>query len=354
LTGNYNYAYILAAATHDTTGIFKVGNFHYDLRIRKWNKKIGQADLRKWDRLERLTGLEPGFIGNDEVAWFSTHLHNDTANMPYQYGYIYLYRIPASSSAKMIELPENESIKIFAITVAENPYEQVQPLCSLFDDFKNRPVCELNLPRSFVEDDMESSATIEMERKRKMADLPARLTMKDFADIHQPNGVTAHFYFSGEDSLFRKAVVGKDKIYSGMALPALNDGMFELLPSDSLMDQWSYSGEGRFLLDLQRETEIDSVHLFAQQQLAVGSRSFSVWGSNSQADPGITGDPITAGWKFVTWMGPEDIWGNDKSLYTIYPVKGQTMKYRYLMILTENERFGPFYFREADLFEKQR
>jgi alpha-mannosidase len=353
-TGNYNYAYILAAATRDTTGIFKVGNFRNELRIRQWNKKIGQADLRTWDLLERLKGLEAGYISKDEVAWFSTHLHNDTANLPYQYSYMYLYRIPASSTAKTIELPENESIKIFAITVAENPFEGTRPLHPLFDTFENRPPLTLNIPESYVTEDMKPEAIIDMHRKRQLSDLPARLTMKDFADIHQPNGVTAHFYFSGEDSTFRQKVVANDAIISGMALPSLNDGMFELLPGDSLSDVWSYSGEGRYLLDLQKETEIDSIHLFARQQLDIGSRSFSVWGSTNRTEPGMTGNPLKSGWNFITWMGPEDIWGNDKALYSIYPVKGKTLKYRYLMILTENERFGPFYFREADLFEKQR
>jgi alpha-mannosidase len=352
-TGNYNHAYILAAAETDTSGIFKSGIVKTTLHIQQWNKKIGQADLRTWDKLERLKGLEKGFIKRDEVAWFSTHLHNDTSNIPYQYGYVYLYRIDASPTSNIIELPVNESIKVFAISLAENQYDMIRPVQPLYDDFAGLPPVDLVIPKSYVKDNMVSTAEIDYHRKRKLSDLPARLTMKDFADMHQPNGVTASFYYTNADSNFRANRQSSANISDGMNIPSLTDGMFELLPSDSLLDQWSRTGEGRIVLDFQKEIEIDSLHLFAQQQLQVGSRSFSVWIAGERSNPSMKGDPGTSGWNFINYSPPEDIWGNDKALFTLRPAKGKTVKCRYLMFVSENSPFGPFYFREADVFEKQ-
>jgi hypothetical protein len=67
----------------------------------------------------------------------------------------------------------------------------------------------------------------------------------------------------------------------------------------------------------------------------------------------MKGDPGTSGWNFINYSPPEDIWGNDKALFTLRPEKGKTVKCRYLMFISENSPFGPFYFREADVFEKQ-
>jgi len=345
-TGSYSCAYILATALTDTAGIFKSGGDKHLLRIQAYNGKIGQYDNRTWDKYERLTGLQKGFIKRDEVAWFAPHLHRDTLNLAYQYGYIYKYKLNIEPGTETIQLPDNEAIKIFAITLSDNTSDLINPAAPLYDDFTSRQQLNLNIPKSYVSENMEPVATVTAHSNRNLAKLPGRPTMKDYADIHQPNGVTANFFFSDADS----SMAG---ITDGMSLPALTDGMFDLLSADSLNDKWSEKGEGRILMDLQKEIELDSMHLFAVKSTLRGAQSFSIWGASGDKSPIVKGDPKAAGWSFITLVPAEDIWGNSKALYTLVPTTGKSKQYRYLLWISEASAYGPCYFREIDVFEKQ-
>jgi alpha-mannosidase len=347
-TGNFNHVYILAAALSDTSGTFKVGNLKTPLRIQKYDGNIGQFDNRQWDKKGRITGLEKGYIKRNEVAWSSTHLHKDTLNIPYQYAYIFKYALEASPVSGTLQLPENDAIKIFAISVADNPSDQIRPAWPLYDDFTDRKGMALKLPKSYVDDKMTPAALFAVTRKKNLSDLPARLTMKDYGDIHQPNGVTVTYHFSGADTTM------KGSIRNGMNVSAINDGMYELLPGDSLNDKWSESGEGRILMDLQKEIELDSIHLFTTQDTKRGPQSFSLWGASGDKSPSTSGDPKAAGWSYILLASPEDIWGNSKALYTIIPLKDKSKQFRYLLWVSEDSPHGPYYFREVDVFEKQK
>jgi alpha-mannosidase len=349
-TGNFNHVYILAAALSDTAGIFKVGGMKSSLKVAAFRGNIGQADNRTWDNLGRLTGLQPGFIKRDEVAWFSTHLHSDTLVLPYQYGYICKYKLDASPASGTLQLPDNESIKIFAISVADNPADQVLTALPLYDDFTGRPAMTLNLTKSYVDENMLPAAKVIASSDRNIARLPARLTMKDYADIHQPNGVTANYFFTGSDT----TLTGSGSITDGMNVAAINDGMYDLLPGDSLNDSWSETGEGRILMDLQKEIELDSIHIFTEQSTRRGAQSFSLWGSSGDKNPAVTGDPKASGWSFIALVSPRDVWGNKKALYNIIPMPDKSKQYRFLLWISEDSPHGPYYFREVDVFEKQK
>jgi len=269
-TGNFNHVYILAAALTDTSGIFKVGGLKSMVHIQAYRGNIGQFDNRTWDKLGRLTGLEKGYIKRDEVAWFATHLHHDTLAIPYKYAYVFKYKLDAGPASETLQLPENESIKIFAISLADNPSDQVHAAQPLYDDFTGRQALTLNLPISYVDTAMVAAAKIIVNTNRDLAKLPARLTMKDYADIHQPNGVTSNYYFSDADT----SLTGSGTITDGMNVSAINDGMYDLLPGDSLSDKWSEKGEGRILMDLQKEIELDSIHMFTGQSTRRGGSPF--------------------------------------------------------------------------------
>lgn len=345
-TGNYNHLYILAAALTDTTGVFKTGNQKITLRVQGYKGNIGQFDNRTWDKLGRIKGLNKGYIKRDEIALFSTHQCRDTAKIPYQYIYVFKYALPAGPGSKTLQLPDNEAIKIFAITAADQPFDPSSPALPLYDDFTNRETLNLSLTKSYVNENAIPTATVEVTRNRKLSDLPARLTMKDYADLHMPNGVTVKYYFTGGDSNLRR-------IQDGMNLGAINDGMFDLLPGDSLMDLWSEEGEGRILIDLQKEVELDSIHIFSTQDIRRGAQSFSLWGSSGESSPEVKGDPSAMGWTFLTYVAPQSTWGNSKILFTIKPKKEKQQQLRYLLMVSENSMHGPFYFREVDIFEKQ-
>jgi alpha-mannosidase len=337
-TGNFNKIYILAAAASDTTAIFRLGGQKKALRIQAMTGHVGQFENRRWDDLGRIVSLEPGFIKQDEVAWYSTHLHNDTSNIPYRFAYIYLYEFDAGPGSEFLQLPENDAVLVFAVTLAENPFDILSAVHPIYDQFAGRERMDLKLGKRYFTADMKASAEVTSYRKRTLDDLPVRVTMKDYADIHQPNGVTVSYLSSS----------GKSGV--PQPAPSLNDGMFELLPDDSAKDAWSMEGEGRILMDLQRETEIDSLHLFAVSEMSRGPQRFSLWGKTSgTAD--LTGDPKNSGWGFIATAVPLEIWGDAKAVYRVTTVS--LNKFRYLMWVSEDSGHGPYYFREIDIFEKQ-
>jgi alpha-mannosidase len=344
-TGHYNRLYILAAATHDTTAVFKAGESKQTLRVQSYTGKIGQFDKRSWDKLGRIKGLEKGYIKRDEVAWFATHVRKDTVNIPYQYAYIYKYAMDVSPVAGTLQLPDNDAIKIFAISVADNPYDGIEPLVPLYDDFSGRKSIVLAPEIHYVKGDMVPEANIKIVKKQNLADLPARITSKDYADMHMPNGVIVRYCYTGGEK------IQGPRPESGVVISAANDGMFELLSSDSLKDIAFEQGEGRIIIDLQREMDIDSVNIFSLLDLKRGPQFFSAWGLPDK-NAVVTGDPKASGWTYLASVTPNDVTGGGKTLYTITPKKGKSARYRYLMWVSEDSWHGPCYFREIDVFEK--
>ena len=136
--GTYNHIYVLAAAEGDQKARFSVGRQITELTIGDWGGYIGQWDNRIWKKtqvaakpgerpqmIEEYAGLVPGFIKPASVAWFASHHHTaDGRNVPYAYSYLFAYEwaIPANSTS--LTLPDNDKIRILAVTVAE----QQQPV----------------------------------------------------------------------------------------------------------------------------------------------------------------------------------------------------------------------------------
>jgi alpha-mannosidase len=76
-------------------------------------------------------GLATGFIKRAPVAWFASHHHTaDGANDPYAYSYLFVYAVNIPANARTLILPDNDKIRILAVTVAEENAEviPVQPL----------------------------------------------------------------------------------------------------------------------------------------------------------------------------------------------------------------------------------
>ncbi len=76
------------------------------------------------------------------TEWFASHHHfgYPSANVPYDYSYIFKYEIDLDKNTNKITLPDNSKIKIFAITVAKNNGDNIQSLQPLYDDFReNKP-----------------------------------------------------------------------------------------------------------------------------------------------------------------------------------------------------------------------
>jgi alpha-mannosidase len=169
--GRYNRVYILAAsADGDQDGTFLVGTSKTDLKIQNWTGFIGQWDTRLWkndkdrdwaisanhaawppadfqQREQRpvaprypddYTGLEAGYVKPAGLAWYASHQHTaEGLNQPYQYSYLFAYPIEVSGDAKTLKLPDNDRIRILAISVAEEDPKLV-PATPLFDTLTKR------------------------------------------------------------------------------------------------------------------------------------------------------------------------------------------------------------------------
>jgi alpha-mannosidase len=139
--GEFNRVYVLAAsADGDQEASFEAGNTKTNLKIQNWGGFVGQWDDRLWsstdtanDNYGEMIGLKRGFVKRAELAWYCSH-HHDAAgkNIAYAYSYLFGYAIDLPMGTKTIRLPNNDRIRILAISVAnENP--EIKPAQPLYD-----------------------------------------------------------------------------------------------------------------------------------------------------------------------------------------------------------------------------
>jgi alpha-mannosidase len=159
-SGNYNRVYLLAAAMNgDQKGTFQIGDKSTELTIQDWTGFVGQWDDRIWKTTEEtiqqppgappspagnaarprsnpyaeMVGLAPGFIKRANIAWFSSQRHAaDGSAEAYAYSYLFAYAIEVTPGSHSLVLPDNERIRILAITVADQPWI-VKPAHPLYD-----------------------------------------------------------------------------------------------------------------------------------------------------------------------------------------------------------------------------
>jgi len=138
--------YVLAAsADGDQKATFEVGGKSVELNIQDWGGFVGQWDDRQWsskdtshDDYGEMMGIKPGYIKRADVAWYCSHHHTAAgANVAYRYSYLFAYPIDLPAGTKSIKLPDNDKIRILAISVAEeNP--EVKPAQPLYDCYLRR------------------------------------------------------------------------------------------------------------------------------------------------------------------------------------------------------------------------
>ncbi len=166
-TGDYNRVYILAAADGDQQGTFKEGAEARDFTVQDWRGFVGQwydrtftmepvpipaepdasdtselaqrlrqriAYLQKNpETLPHYASITPGFIKRAPIAWFASHCHDSNgANVPYTYSYLFAYEMELPKGAHTLTLPDNDKIRVFAVTVARDG-AQVRPAEPLYD-----------------------------------------------------------------------------------------------------------------------------------------------------------------------------------------------------------------------------
>jgi alpha-mannosidase len=85
------------------------------------------------DPYGEMIGITPGFIKRAPVAWFASHRHTaDGSNEPYAYSYLFAYAIDLPANGGTVTLPNNDRIRILAMTVAREG-QQVRPVQPLYD-----------------------------------------------------------------------------------------------------------------------------------------------------------------------------------------------------------------------------
>ncbi len=139
--GRFGRVYILAASAEgDQKAAFEVGEKKVEIRVEDWGGFIGQWDDRQWsskdtshDNYGEMIGIKPSFIKRADLAWYCSHHHNAAGeNVPYGYSYLFAYAIDLPAGARTLKLPDNEKIRVLAMSVAEeNP--EVRPAQPLYD-----------------------------------------------------------------------------------------------------------------------------------------------------------------------------------------------------------------------------
>ena len=162
--GQFNRVYVLAASAEgDQAATFHAGDQAVELTVEAWGGFIGQWDTRLWnlkypdwassanhapwplppanasqDRPEPrypedFVGMKPGYIKRADVAWYCSHHHTaDGLNEPYEYSYLFAYAINLPAGARTLTLPNNDKIRILAVTAANKPGD-TRPAQPLYD-----------------------------------------------------------------------------------------------------------------------------------------------------------------------------------------------------------------------------
>jgi alpha-mannosidase len=158
--GKFNRIYLLAAAAGaDQKGTFWLGDQSAELTIQEWTGFVGQWDTRIWKTTEEaiqqrpgappppagtpvrtrsnpygeMLSIRPGFIKRSDIAWFSSQRRGADGNAePYAYSYLFAYAVDLPAGAKTLTLPDNERIRILAISLVDEP-PGVTPAAPLYD-----------------------------------------------------------------------------------------------------------------------------------------------------------------------------------------------------------------------------
>jgi len=51
------------------------------------------------------------------VGCYTTHMHSAAGNEPYAFGYMFLYRLPLPAGTKLLRLPDDPRVRIYAAAV---------------------------------------------------------------------------------------------------------------------------------------------------------------------------------------------------------------------------------------------
>ncbi len=127
--------HVLAAADGDTSGSITLGERKIPWHVQNWTGDVGQWQSLVVDgRVVPPSRMTEPFIKRDRLAWIGTHRHDAAGrNEPYVFCYLYRYSFALPTGARAITLPDNERIRVFAVSTGADENDSFTAACDLYD-----------------------------------------------------------------------------------------------------------------------------------------------------------------------------------------------------------------------------
>ncbi|MBI9016784.1 MAG: alpha-mannosidase [Phycisphaerae bacterium] len=356
--GNFNRLYILAAASEDTATSFKLGNVSYPLTIQAYNGFVGQYDKRLWSNKfgrvdfrgnEFCTGLDTAYIKRDNIAFFTKHRHDSNGkNEAYHFTYLFKYELPLNANMSSVTLPDDSGIKVFAMTVADNPNIVTTPAASLYDTFDNFGPVDLrviHVEPVYVTETMVPCAKVSTQ------------CVKDDYDELSEGAPKSDDYVSDNDIVIQYVRSGKfarphhNSGSRGIDLPRLSDGKKANNSDDTSNNVWFDGSEARLFIDLKKSIAIDKMNTYSWHKSNRAPQVFLLWGSNAETPPAKDFNNSENGWQYLATVDTK-VLGDGGIHCSSVDFAGKDLKYRYLLLLLPDRGEGTF-LTEIDIIEAE-
>jgi alpha-mannosidase len=182
--------HLLAAGLGDRTATFEVGESRTDLAIQDWTGAIRRWDSRLTDGVLSVDGsvLAPQVAKLAPVAAFQTHRHSTGGDEAYEHTYLFRYALDVPDGATRVVLPDDPKVRVFAMSLVDDPSDRVLPVTELYDGFDPRllpaPAALLGaaVPLPPAEEMPDEASPEVAEQEAEEAEEPAADTVPDAAD----------------------------------------------------------------------------------------------------------------------------------------------------------------------------
>jgi len=144
---NERIYFLVSSLKNDKLTEFKINGKAYTFMVQSAYENVGSWYRRsnvyegRWPK--SLNGLSmqkdvivPAWIKKDKIAWYSTHLHNDTMNISYEFCYFYCYDFPTDGKDIELQLPNDPDIVISAISLGSTPSQGTRIAQDIYDNYE--------------------------------------------------------------------------------------------------------------------------------------------------------------------------------------------------------------------------
>ena len=133
----YNRLYVLAAAAGgDATGVFSVDGVPTEVTVQEFTGLVAQWHSRVVDGkvVNDIHSIAAPFIKRAPIAWTASHRHSaKDGNEAHILCYLYRYCIELPQGASFLTLPNNDRIRVMAVSLAADTNDDTIPAGLLYD-----------------------------------------------------------------------------------------------------------------------------------------------------------------------------------------------------------------------------